>query len=518
MDVVSFSILTDDEQIQVIRTLIVFIREALAFHAITDDEVRWSPAGDGGYLTFTTDSACRLAIDVAFSLFEKLKYQPARASSRFTIRAALHAGIVTEDADMFRTTNIWGSGINTTARILSISKPSQLLISAQYFDDYLKEQREQEFSIGRSYSRTVKHGVHVQVMNADRSGLCLSDSDAADKQWSHIGNLWQKMADEYEFFVSDTLRSADTIAAIGAAKFLLRLGKRDPVMEFCRVLSDAESTPNSGFPQQGHNLFTAMPADVLMEVIEKIGARFVTAGELICRDGDHADTCYLPLAGSASIECAGREIPIPFKKGTIYGEMGLWVANLLRSETVRAIDEGLVLELHHDDFSGILAKHPGVADVVYGMIKLKIIENTWHSTDLFPGLAKETTCNFSHLAADCSKFSKGDRLDMREHAFILLTGRVRIQAFNGVEREVSGGKRCDRMGVAGIASGIGTPDGDSAEVLDETVAVRIPHGTLRELHQEYPRIRKTWDSLCAQRLEEVGFSIGPRAAAQAQNA
>jgi CRP-like cAMP-binding protein/class 3 adenylate cyclase len=518
MDIVSFSTLTDDNQLHVIGKLMLFIREALAFHAITYDEVRWSPAGDGGYLTFVTDSGCRLAIDVAFSLFEKIKFQPHDAPDRFDIRAALHAGIVKEDSDMFSSTNIWGSGINTTARILSTSKTSQLLVSAQYFDDYLKDQREQEFSFGRPYSRTVKHGVHVQVMNATRGALCLSEAEATDEQWSHIGNLWQKMADEYEFFVKDTLRSAETLAAIGAAKFLLALGEREKVREFCRILSTDESTPGPGYPQQGHNLFTAMPADVLMEVLDVINPRFVKAGEIICRDGLLADICYLPLAGAAQIECSGREIPIPFRKGVVYGEMGLWVSNLIRSETARAINPGLVLELHHSDFCAILERHPGVADVVYGMIKLKVIENTWHSSELFPGLSTDTSCNFSHLSADCAKFAPGDSLDLTEHAHILLTGRVRIRAFTGVDWEVTGGKRCDRMGIAGIISAIGLPDGDAGEVLEETVAVRIPHETLSELQQQYPKIGQTWTSLCARRMDEVGFRIGPKRDVKTQHA
>jgi class 3 adenylate cyclase len=508
MDVVSFSTLADNHQLAVIRRLMVFIREALAFHAVTDDEVRWSPAGDGGYLTFITDTACRLAIDVAFSVFEKLKYPANDESDHLTIRAALHAGIVAEDADMFRSTNIWGNGINTTARILSIGKPSQLLVSLQYFDDYLKDQREREFSIGRSYSRTVKHGVHVNVMNISRDGLGLSDTDATDKQWSHIGNLWRKTAVEYEFFVGDTMRSSDTIAAIAATKFLFALGERDRVLEFCRILSNDESTPDSGFPQQGPNLFTVMPPDVLMDVIEKIKPRFVEAGEIICNDGSLADMCYLPIAGSAIMECAGREIPIPFKKGQLYGEMGLWVSNLIRTETAKALEPGLVLELNRDDFSRILANHPGVADVVYGMIKLKIIENTWHSSDFFPGLGKELNCNFSNLSAECNKFTEGDRLGLTTHAYILLTGRVRIVAFNGAESEVTGGRRCDKMGVVGIASNIGMPDGNTGEVLEETVAVRIHHDTLRDLQRRYPRIRESWDSVCAQRMDNIGFSVG----------
>ena len=68
VDIVSFSTLQDEEQLAVIKKLMLLMREALAYNGISDDAYRWSPAGDGGYLTFVTDENCRSAIDVAFSI------------------------------------------------------------------------------------------------------------------------------------------------------------------------------------------------------------------------------------------------------------------------------------------------------------------------------------------------------------------------------------------------------------------------------------------------------------------
>src|SRR5580704_8865022 len=167
MDIVSFSTLHDDDQIRAIRKLMSWISEALAFHSVTEGDYRWSPAGDGGYLSFTSIAACDKAIDVAFAILEKLQrpdWVP-RSGEKTCIRAALHSGTVQEGHGLGRETNMWGMGINTAARILSLAATSQLLVSRQYFDTYIKERREQDFEVGKVHSHTVKHGARVEVMN-----------------------------------------------------------------------------------------------------------------------------------------------------------------------------------------------------------------------------------------------------------------------------------------------------------------------------------------------------------------
>src|SRR5260370_5809127 len=126
MDVVSFSTLDEESQVAVIQRLMRYVKEALLFHGQSDADFRWSPAGDGGYLTFVNPQAGGSAIDVAFSIFERVSGSGAGEvpHAKFTIRAALHAGTVREEADLGRDTNISGMGIKTTARILSVRDES----------------------------------------------------------------------------------------------------------------------------------------------------------------------------------------------------------------------------------------------------------------------------------------------------------------------------------------------------------------------------------------------------------
>ena len=508
MDVVSFSTLDEETQIIVIQRLMRYVKESVLFHSLTEADFRWSPAGDGGYLTFVNPQAGRAAIDVAFSIFEKVRASGKRApSERFRIRAALHAGCVREDEDLSHETNIWGMGINTTARILSVSDEDQMLVSKQYYDTYIKDQREGEFNFGEPYWRTVKHGVLVDVMNASKPGLCLDCDDASGKRWRYLGGLWRKTVEEYGFLMTDAMRSGDPVAAIAAARYLLKMGEEADVRQFCKTLSDHETTVKPDFPVLRHTLFSAMPADVLFDVLSGITPRVVRANEVICEDGTVADSCYFPVSGKIVVDIPGRDAPSGVKKGRILGEFSLWIPNLKRTARIRSLDAGLVLELGHHPLAAVLAQHPDVATVVYSLIKRRIVENVLLAPALFPGLEKEVDENLSRFGAVCVKVPAGDALDIATDAFVVLIGKVRIHCATGTVLDIGAEGRFDHLPVAGISSAIGKPDGGVAEVLEDTVAVRISHDMLAQLQKAYPGIKLAWSGLCGARLQEAQWHL-----------
>src|SRR5258705_3466923 len=94
VDIVSFSTHADDDEVRAIEHLLVWISEALAFCGINEADYRWSPAGDGGYLTFASPAACRSAIDVAFSIAQKAQHPSwrPRTGEKLALTLGLHIG------------------------------------------------------------------------------------------------------------------------------------------------------------------------------------------------------------------------------------------------------------------------------------------------------------------------------------------------------------------------------------------------------------------------------------------
>jgi CRP-like cAMP-binding protein len=506
LDIVSFSTLEDADQVLAIESLLAWTHEALAFNGIGENDYRWSPAGDGGYLTFASHTACRSALDVAFSIAQKIqnpRWRP-RSGGKIGLTMALHAGTVTEARELGRNRNIWGTGINMTARILSLAVPGQLLISKQYFDAYIHGQREDEFEIGAVQWRTVKHGVQVEVMNANHHDLCLGDEEARYRRWQAIGNVWSRTIADYKSLVNDAMNSGEPIAALAAGKFLLNLDSPDPVQELCRMIGRTDDRPAAAYRHQTHYLFGLMPPDVLLRVVEAATPRHVAPGAVLCRKGEPARTCFFPVSGALVVDVPGQERPVHILPGQIVGEFGLWIPNITRTATVRSLDESLLLEFDSDQFKSILKDTPLVAEGVHNVIRNRIVDNVMRSRRLFPVSAEEAKEAWAEMRPECEKHEKGAVLDLNASVYILLSGAVTITPPPNMRPlTVRADGTFGAEQVVGLVSDIGSPDGPGATVLEEIVAVRFSRSAVTKL-QQCDDIGAAWSALCGERLRAIG--------------
>ena len=135
VDMVAFSLLPDGDQLMAVRCLVQWIHAALESYNVCQQDYRWSPAGDGGYLTFKPSAVSAKALDISFAILEKAqrsRWIP-RTGNPIALRFGIHAGPVYERDELIGGTNVWGDGINMAARILDVACHSQILVSSQYY-------------------------------------------------------------------------------------------------------------------------------------------------------------------------------------------------------------------------------------------------------------------------------------------------------------------------------------------------------------------------------------------------
>ena len=503
IDIVAFSKLHDDDQITAIEHLSTWIEQALAYYGINSTDYRWSPAGDGGYLTFMSSKSGRHAIDVGFSILEKTK-RPAfcpRNGERLQLRLALHSGTVREGYEVGRASNIWGMGINMAARALSVAAPSQLLVSKQYYDTYITPARALDYAFGSLYRRTVKHKAYVEVMNAGCNDLGLTVHQADDSRWQSIGGLWEKTRTEYEFLVHDAMHSGQPIAAVAAAKFLLDLEMPGPVSVLCSMIGSTQERPTADYPSRTHDYLSLMTPKVLFDLISMAHAKPIRTGSVICKKGDPSTDCFFTVAGTVEVNLPGRSIRLP--PGSIIGEFGLWIKNINRTATIVAKDNGLMLSFRLDRFKNLLARRaPHVANRIYDTVRVRVLENVLKSERLFPVEYAKLLKITRMQPPSCEKYTRDKELDLTTSAYVIFSGTVQIKPTAGISRCFSATGDISNVPVVGILSSIGCPDGTVAVVLEEAVAVRIGHDVLREL-QKSPAVKQAWDALHGQRLGEL---------------
>src|SRR5215210_777685 len=111
-------------------------------------------------------------------------------------------------------------------------------------------------------------------------------------------------------------------------------------------------------------VFDELAPDDLRRVADVAIPRSFGAGDVVFREGDDSDTCYVVRSGHARAireHPDGRQITLAtFGPGDIFGELAMF-DDERRSATVEAIDELEALGIPGVDMRRLLALHPDIA-------------------------------------------------------------------------------------------------------------------------------------------------------------
>jgi CRP-like cAMP-binding protein len=111
-------------------------------------------------------------------------------------------------------------------------------------------------------------------------------------------------------------------------------------------------------------VFSELAEDELGRVAEVAVPRTLEAGEIVFREGDESDTCYIVRDGHARAvreHADGRSLTLAnFGPGDIFGELAMF-GNERRSATVEALDHLELLAILGSDMRRLLRDHPDIA-------------------------------------------------------------------------------------------------------------------------------------------------------------
>jgi len=111
-------------------------------------------------------------------------------------------------------------------------------------------------------------------------------------------------------------------------------------------------------------VFEGLPRDDLAKISDVTVPRRFSAGEVVFREGDESDTCYVVRYGRARAmreHSDGRSITLAnFGPGDIFGELAMF-DNERRSATVEALADTQVLAILGGDMRRLLREHSDIA-------------------------------------------------------------------------------------------------------------------------------------------------------------
>jgi CRP/FNR family transcriptional regulator, cyclic AMP receptor protein len=111
-------------------------------------------------------------------------------------------------------------------------------------------------------------------------------------------------------------------------------------------------------------VFETLGEEELAKVAEVAVPRRLAAGEVVFREGDDSDTCYVVQSGHARAireHADGRSITLAnFGPGDIFGELAMF-DDERRSATVETLEETEVVAILGGDMRRLLRQHPDIA-------------------------------------------------------------------------------------------------------------------------------------------------------------
>ncbi len=121
-------------------------------------------------------------------------------------------------------------------------------------------------------------------------------------------------------------------------------------------------------------------AEEIRDMAAAVRRKNYTAGEVLFRQGERGDSCFFvargQIRGEVIYEEEGKRYTSEFKigPGGIFGEMSLFTG-LPRTATGVFEEETELLEITAEDFAGLLARNPKLAEVIAEVVSLRNRQN-----------------------------------------------------------------------------------------------------------------------------------------------
>ncbi|MGH7983146.1 MAG: hypothetical protein ACREFF_08370 [Candidatus Udaeobacter sp.] len=164
IDVVGYSKLLVNEQIEVLQELNRIVRNTKCFRAAeASNKLIRVPTGDGMALLFFRSP--EEPIECALEISETLRGHP-----QIRLRMGVHSGPVNRVCDVNDKTNIVGSGMNVAQRVLDCGDAGHILLSKHVAEDLVQYRHWKQYLYDLG-EREVKHGLRLHLFNFYRGGL-----------------------------------------------------------------------------------------------------------------------------------------------------------------------------------------------------------------------------------------------------------------------------------------------------------------------------------------------------------
>ena len=386
IDIVEFSELSQTEQVIATQVLFELLRRAFPVDENNDDRRVWSPAGDGGCLTFWYDNVLPITMavtlgklvkkynryingkikseDVDSGIQDKEDVDPGihgrdvlpKTKKALAIRTGIHFGAVVRKADFDKRMNIWGNGINLSARVANLAKPNQIVISRQYYREAdLEHEYPPGYDIRFIGTWWAKHDKSLELYNV----YVEEDGEKIGIPWTEVEEWYttfhqplEKVIRTYVKMLEDEKRA---YRALILAKRILDLCPDEEQLEhksstvvIKKISQAGRHGREPGKDALYDTFFSHLSVESLLYFCRHTRFTSFKKGSYIFRQGEDAHSMMLVVSGEIELFINENRVLKTLKEGNIIGEMGLFnPAGRKRTASLRTIKNAITLSFDY---------------------------------------------------------------------------------------------------------------------------------------------------------------------------
>jgi CRP-like cAMP-binding protein len=253
-------------------------------------------------------------------------------------------------------------------------------------------------------------------------------------------------------------------------------------------------------------LLSELPRAAFVDLLAKLTVLQLDAGEVILREGELGDACYLIASGTVRVEKGGLELAV-LGPGSFFGEFAV-LADQRRHASVQTIEPVELLEIRRALIDQLVATHPGVARTLRRFYRERLMQTLLATAPFFAELTPAERVAVAERFRP-RRFGRGARIVEQGQPggglYLILVGEVEIVR-EGKEGELV-------LGTLGEGSYFGEMSLLKAGTASATVrasrlleTVQLPPRDFYEVVSQHPVL---WDQLRteAERREMANHAI-----------
>ncbi|AKJ00201.1 tetratricopeptide repeat protein [Archangium gephyra] len=189
----------------------------------------------------------------------------------------------------------------------------------------------------------------------------------------------------------------NTLHAIAACKLILAIdpqhAETQENLASLIAIRSAEERQSPSEPEPPSTpLFSKLPRDVFLALLELLEMRRVNGGEHIITEGERSHSMFILVQGTVRVVHAPENAPprtlAELTEGSFFGEMGL-MSDAPRTASVIALRDCTLLEVTRDMLARLGARFPTFELVVQQFYKDRLLDNLLESNPVFQPLSEE---------------------------------------------------------------------------------------------------------------------------------